>query len=278
MTVTIQQTNKEMTERIKAIKSKPSRYTATRTYPPVDLSFRMISDITKMHKAEARKGYRKRINKQDSNTTLQDTKKTDDVQQGGSSKSLTIERRKRNQVTSAFADPLADEVEVRKDEEDNEDVGEDGEPKIHYTNYYGNAIKLNNNNIESLAAFEEGIESLMEFPEDLTWVDLSFNLISDLEGLPNCHLSVLNLHGNQLADPRQLFHLRKYARTLQKLTLHGNPLCEMKNYRYFVLSILPFLKSLDFATITRKDLETAHTFEQIYMASPKKRKKKKKEE
>lgn len=50
-----------------------------------------------------------------------------------------------------------------------------------------------------------------------------------------------------------------YLRALNKLyslTLHGNPIEEVRGYRQRVLSTLPNLKNLDFTNVTTSDLES----------------------
>lgn len=63
----------------------------------------------------------------------------------------------------------------------------------------------------------------------------------------------------------EVLRLRKFN-NLKNLTLYGNAaLEETKNYRYCVIAILPWLKSLDFNHITKLDHETADTFKKLYI-------------
>jgi len=73
---------------------------------------------------------------------------------------------------------------------------------------------------------------VVEYPEDIAWLDLSFNDISevseDILEFPN--LKMIYLHGNKIkrfADLARLQHLPN----LYSLTLHGNPIENYPNYR-----------------------------------------------
>ena len=55
----------------------------------------------------------------------------------------------------------------------------------------------------------------------------------------------------------------KHLPNLLKLTLHGNPVEENRNYRKFVINALPNLLSLDFIRITPRDRELAAVWNDI---------------
>jgi Leucine-rich repeat (LRR) protein len=127
------------------------------------------------------------------------------------------------------------------------------------------SVKLNDNSLEGLDGLAESLgASGVGDLSSIQWLDLSCNNILSLPNLsafPN--VSSINLHGNQiksLAEVKKLTGLKE----LRKLTLHGNPLCEDKHYRNYVLHHLQGLKSLDFTAITSRDREAAavwaHTF------------------
>lgn len=73
-------------------------------------------------------------------------------------------------------------------------------------------------------------------------------------------LHYLLLWFTSFSDLKMLRQLPK----LRKLTLHGNPVEEVKNYRYFVIELLPTLKELDFCPITKLDRQKAKTWRAIY--------------
>lgn len=50
------------------------------------------------------------------------------------------------------------------------------------------AIRLSNNNIESLVDLDTSINAIMEQPERIGWIDLSFNKLSTLGEVRNDHI------------------------------------------------------------------------------------------
>ncbi|CAM9861571.1 unnamed protein product [Lampetra fluviatilis] len=120
------------------------------------------------------------------------------------------------------------------------------------------ALRLNNNALTNLEGFWETTAALIQQPSALAWIDLSFNQLSDIPQVL-CELQelrVLYLHGNtvsRLSNVSTLVPLRH----LRSLTLHGNPIETENHYRYYVLSALPSLKSLDFSAVTNQDRQTA---------------------
>ena len=108
----------------------------------------------------------------------------------------------------------------------------------------------------------------------LQWLDLSFNQLDTLYGekivtknttigkeetlvvteplaeLQN--LAILNLHCNKFTEMKTIAPLAKLTR-LEKLTLQGNPMEEgLPNYRPKVLALVPWLRQLDYVTVTAK--------------------------
>ncbi|XP_039376885.1 leucine-rich repeat-containing protein 51-like [Mauremys reevesii] len=135
------------------------------------------------------------------------------------------------------------------------------------------AVRLNNNTINELTDFASTMEQLLEYPAELSWVDLSFNDLPTIDPVltmyPN--LRALNLHGNSIQSLCEVDKLAVLPR-LRTLTLHGNPIEEEKGYRSYVLSVLPQLKSFDFSGVTKQDRSTA-TFWRRMNVKPKKVKK-----
>ncbi|XP_034971776.1 leucine-rich repeat-containing protein 51 isoform X2 [Zootoca vivipara] len=120
------------------------------------------------------------------------------------------------------------------------------------------AIWLNNNTLGDLTQFTETVSKLLEYPEEIYWIDLSFNDLPIIDPVLTSfyNLRHLNLHGNAI---QQLSEVDKLAVLphLRNLTLHGNPVEEEKGYRSYVLSTLPNLKSFDFSGVTKLDRTTA---------------------
>ncbi|XP_062983969.1 leucine-rich repeat-containing protein 51 [Elgaria multicarinata webbii] len=120
------------------------------------------------------------------------------------------------------------------------------------------AIRLNNNTLNDLTHFPEIVAQLVEYPEEIYWIDLSFNDLPTIDRMLTTYYNLhnLNLHGNSI---QQLSEVDKLAVLphLRSLTLHGNPIEEEKGYRSYVVSTLPRLKSFDFSGVTKLDRSTA---------------------
>nr|XP_002731065.1 PREDICTED: leucine-rich repeat-containing protein 51-like [Saccoglossus kowalevskii] len=127
------------------------------------------------------------------------------------------------------------------------------------------ALKLNNNVIEHWNGFCEVVERLVSKPEDLSWIDLSFNAFSTIgEAIfkfPS--VRILYLHGNEIERIDEIDKLVQMP-NLKSVTLHGNPLEEEKRYRQYMLTALPDIRALDFVTITKADRETAGVINDLY--------------
>lgn len=115
---------------------------------------------------------------------------------------------------------------------------------------------------------------------NLTWLDLSFNNISEITGLSgltkltdlslyhnritridssleSCvNLHVLSLGRNQISDLAEIHHLRKLPR-LRCLNLEGNLICKAENYTSYVLAFLSKLRYLDYQLIDAKKIQAA---------------------
>jgi len=136
--------------------------------------------------------------------------------------------------------------------------------------YNSNVIRLSNNNLVDTHGLYQLALDLVECPENIAWLDLSFNDIEevtdDILEFPN--LKMIYLHGNKIPSLEDLSKL-KCLPNLYSLTLHGNPLENTPEYRASILTMLPYLRSLDFAKVTDRERVKQHD-----NARPRKRKKK----
>ena len=114
------------------------------------------------------------------------------------------------------------------------------------------ALRLNNNQIESLAGAPKALDSLLVDPTALAWLDISFNALTliDSEVLQFPNLKVLYLHGNAIADMMEVDKLADLPK-LMSVTLHGNPIEELGNYHLYIISQIPQLRNLDFSSVTK---------------------------
>ena len=69
-------------------------------------------------------------------------------------------------------------------------------------------------------------------------------------------LRTLLLTNNNISDINEVKGLNK-CETLQHLSLLGNPVTGISNYRLFVITALPFLKTLDYKKVTQTEKEAA---------------------
>lgn len=116
------------------------------------------------------------------------------------------------------------------------------------------SIRLSNNHLTGLKGLTETFKLVLAPSEQVLWIDLSFNKLRSLDELVQAYpnLRVLYLHGNKIEHLSQLDKLSN-LKELRNLTLHGNPVVDEPNYRFFLLSRLPKLKHLDFSAVTKQD-------------------------
>ena len=172
-------------------------------------------------------------------------------------------------------DEKTDDAEVSKDDGNNDNNANAKEteqpgkrsssrPKL-YLKEQVRSIKFNNNEINTWIGFDEALKNAIETDTvkstDLQFLDCSFN---QLQTIGSClekydKIRVLYLHGNKIANLKDVKRLRN-LKEIQKLTLHGNPIEEKKNYRKYVTCMLPTLKQLDFTPITLQDRKQAQVW------------------
>ena len=137
-------------------------------------------------------------------------------------------------------------------------------------------INLSNNSLRQLEGIGPALCPFLmcNLASTLQWLDLSFNQLDTLYGeridvkntqkgkeetrvvteplLELQNLAILNLHCNKFSDMKAIAPLAKLAR-LEKLTLQGNPIEELvPGYRIKVLTLVPWLRQLDYITVTPK--------------------------
>merc|ERR1719336_3098505 len=124
--------------------------------------------------------------------------------------------------------------------------------------YNSNVIRLAKNNLADTTGLYKMALDVVEFPEDIAWLDLSFNEIgavsNDILEFPA--LKMIYLHGNKIRRFADLSKLQQLP-NLYSLTLHGNPIENFPNYRASVICMFPKLKSLDFAKVTEDEKDQA---------------------
>ncbi|XP_014645762.1 PREDICTED: leucine-rich repeat-containing protein 51 isoform X3 [Ceratotherium simum simum] len=93
------------------------------------------------------------------------------------------------------------------------------------------SLWLKNNVLNDLKDFKHVVSQLLEHPENLAWIDLSFNDLTSIDPVLTTffNLSILYLHGNSIQRLGEVNKLAVLPR-LRSLTLHGNPIEEEKGY------------------------------------------------
>lgn len=134
----------------------------------------------------------------------------------------------------------------------------------HFFKYCTKAIRLSNNSLTKLDNFNVGMKAVLENPEAVEWIDLSFNDLTKIDDVildyPN--LKVLYLHANYIDDMKQINKLASLPQ-LKALTLHGNMIEEKKGYRQYVITTLPQIQYLDFSRITKADREKSQVWRKL---------------
>ncbi|CAI9738880.1 leucine-rich repeat-containing protein 51-like [Octopus vulgaris] len=122
-------------------------------------------------------------------------------------------------------------------------------------------LRLNNNSLETIVGLKQIVFSLFLRPLQLSWLDLSFNLLTNVpEELNEFHcLQILYLHGNSLENLSEVEKFRPMT-NLKKLTLHGNPIEKVKHYRVTVLTTVPTLIEFDFSSVVKSERENAEVW------------------
>jgi len=165
----------------------------------------------------------------------------------------------RNGLNDYIAVPVSiDKMNVKLKESKFITKREDKEINKSYCKYISDAIRMNNNRISSFKGFQRMLNSVLDNPINLQWIDLSFNDIECIDEVflefPN--LKVLYLHSNEINSIKEVDKLSK-LKNLKKLTLHANFIEQHESYRWYVIAKIPQLQSLDFSKIIKSDKEKA---------------------
>ncbi|KAF4085792.1 hypothetical protein AMELA_G00099030 [Ameiurus melas] len=115
-------------------------------------------------------------------------------------------------------------------------------------------LRLNNNLLSSTTGLMETLSALFTKPKYLTWIDLSFNDITNIHPVLTelVELRVLYLHGNSVCNLSEVDKLGALPH-LHTITLHGNNIEHEHGYRNYVISTLLHLKMMDFSAVTKQE-------------------------
>ncbi|KAL3271480.1 hypothetical protein HHI36_021965 [Cryptolaemus montrouzieri] len=116
------------------------------------------------------------------------------------------------------------------------------------------SIWLNNNKLKSIKNLEVIVDSVLELPSQLSWLDFSFNYIKEIDDciLKYPNLKIIYFHGNCIAKLNEVMKLRK-LKHLRTVTFHGNPISNIPLYRVSISYMLPQVLNLDFTPIIKNE-------------------------
>ena len=132
------------------------------------------------------------------------------------------------------------------------------------------ALLIGYNKIRDIAGIPRVIDLVMfDGLRNLQWLDLQHNYLVtisvDIQKVVN--LKTLYLHANFINNTKELVKLQPLEK-LRSLTIHGNPLVRIPNFRLYIVMILPQLKKIDTVLISKYEIEFVSTWQKKY--NPKK--------
>eukprot|EP01016_Furgasonia_blochmanni_P050083 TRINITY_DN7682_c0_g1_i1.p1 TRINITY_DN7682_c0_g1~~TRINITY_DN7682_c0_g1_i1.p1 ORF type:complete len:406 (-),score=31.39 TRINITY_DN7682_c0_g1_i1:514-1731(-) len=129
------------------------------------------------------------------------------------------------------------------------------------------SLILSYKKIPRLDRLFETINKVMFDCSKLGWIDLSHNHIvslnTDFERFPQ--LKTLYLHCNYLSDMNEFKNLSKVP--LISLTVHGNPVDTIPNFRLYLIGTLPNLRKIDTVLVSKKEKDNALVWRDMFRHS-----------
>lgn len=239
---------------------------------PLDFTHKDLKSFEDLTKAEPRSGRRKPLESNDSdkpgaheqfleratNTNLQ-------------SEEELAEKRKKfaemNEVVEGRINAGKDNDNKRRVNKVQEEPKVEGpKKKVKYIKYT-NSLIIHSNRINSFQGVKTVLENVLPDVETklvnnrnkldlLQWIDISHNRVEeiheDIIDLP--FLKILYCHANYIKEIESVLNLRR-CKSLINLTLHGNPIEQIKGYRNYIIEIVSNLEKLDFTLVSDKELD-----------------------
>ena len=236
---------------------------------PLDFSFKELNNFEEIIKTEPRSGIRKSIEEA--------IKIKDEGAEKNPLDEEVVEQKqeRRKRETQSFVVNDVVEAKMNLDIKLDSKGGKIGKMddksggpkrKIKYVNYT-NAIILHSNQIRSFEKVDYTLNTILPdidffaMPNRnkldlIQWIDISHNKIEEIHpDLLNLKfLKILYCHANHIREIEKIAIL-KNCQSLLNLTLHGNPIEQIKGYRQFVIEIVPSLEKLDFTLVSEKELD-----------------------
>lgn len=101
--------------------------------------------------------------------------------------------------------------------------------------------------------------------QNLQWLDLQNNYLQKLDPslLAFKNLKTLYLQGNYISDLQELQLLQDLP-NLRNLSVHSNPLAYIKDFRLFIIALLPELRKIDTVLVSHKERDNAYFLTSTY--------------
>ena len=121
---------------------------------------------------------------------------------------------------------------------------------------------LGYNNIRDITGLASSVDAVMaDSFRNLQWLDLQHNFIveltEDIAKFPK--LKMLYLHCNYIFDLKEFVKLKPLTQ-LKALTVHGNPIVRLPNFRLHLIDLFPELKKLDTVLVTKDERDAANVW------------------
>jgi len=238
---------------------------------PLDFSFKKLKSLEQLRKIEPRKGTRRAIE----DASLEENDKTEN----------RLSENNRSNPGIIFEDEVSEKNEKSREiqshkkfssnslhfqttesKESNNQKSVLQKKKVKYVTYT-NSIILHSNKLSSIDNIHNVLGDILpdiDFSlvknvskiEMVQWIDISHNYIQSISrhilNLP--FLKILYCHGNIIKEIENVTVL-KNCKSLMNLTLHGNPIAQIKGYRQYIIEIIPSLEKLDFNLVSEKELD-----------------------
>ena len=244
---------------------------------PLDFSFRDLKNLQSLKNTEQRGGDRRSIEeleKEDKLKLEKDTKLENKNTEEDEAEKKTSKRKSEAVIKTDESDIV--EARMFENKADNQkgksqapafEEKKDQIKKVVKYLTYTNAVILHSNQIESLSGIHEVLSNILLSPKfELTdfqskldfiqWIDISSNHLVDIHPdiLNLKYLKILYAHANYINEIKKVEILQQ-CKCLINLTLHGNPIEQIKGFRHFIVELIPTLEKFDFTLVSEKELD-----------------------
>ncbi len=257
----------------KKIKNQ-NEYIYSKPEVPLDFSFKKLKSLEQLRKMEPRKGIRRPIEEinrdeieKSENISLKIERSVNLDEDESEKNDRSMINRGDANINRKFYNSMNFQNNEVEENKITKSITE--KKKVKYVTYT-NSIILHSNKLSSIENIHNVLNDVLPnlefslvknvFKIDLIqWIDLSHNYIqaihSDILNLP--FLKIFYCHGNLIKDIANVTVLRR-CKSLINLSLHGNPIAQIKGYRQYIIEIIPNLEKFDFTLVSEKELDVIH--------------------